>query len=76
MTFNLPNLREAKPTARSAARLDSTSQASLSSTIQSNASSLDQKKEAHVAWAEVSEKDSESKKSTMSRIIQGEFKKC
>lgn len=78
MTFNLPNLREAKPAAMSAARLNSASQASRSSTStrQSDASSIDGKKEAQVAWAEVSEKDSKTKKSTMSRIVQGEFKTC
>jgi hypothetical protein len=73
MTFNLPNLREAKPAAVSKPRSDSTRQPSRSSTStrQSDLSSMDEKKEAHVTWAEVNEKDSKAKKSALSRIAEG-----
>ena len=75
MTFNLPNLRDTKPTATSVARMDSTSQTPRSSmsTRQSDASSTDGKKDAQVVRSEVSE-DIKTKKSTMSRIVQGESK--
>jgi hypothetical protein len=34
---------------------------------------MDEKKEAHVAWAEANEKDSKAKKSALSRIVQGKL---
>ena len=74
MTFNLPNLREAKPAAMPKAPSESTRQPSRSSTStrQSDSSFMDEK-EAHVTWAEVKENNSKAKTSKLSRIIQGQY---
>ena len=74
MTFNLPNLREAKPAAMSKAPSESTLQPSRSSTStrQSDSSFMDEK-EAHVTWAEAKENNSKAKTSKLSRIIQGQY---
>jgi hypothetical protein len=69
MTFNLPNLREAKPAAMSKASSESTPQPSRSSTD----SSFMDEKEAHVTWAEVNENNSKTKPSKLSRIVQGQY---
>jgi hypothetical protein len=74
MTFNLPNLREAKPAAMSKAPSESTHQPSRSSTStrQSDSSFMDEK-EAHVTWAEVKGNNSKAKTSKLSRIVQGQY---
>jgi hypothetical protein len=74
MTFNLPNLREAKPAAMSRTPSESTQLPSRSSTStrQSDSSFMDEK-EAHVTWAEVRENNSKAKTSKLSRIVQGQY---
>lgn len=43
------------------------------STLRSDSSSLDEKKSPTVSWTEVKSKDAKSKKSTMSRIVEGKL---